>query len=64
MYAFKFTDMRADLLEAEALISGDRYSFIRDAYLQNREYLILDGEVVDTFGDDTVDDDNWLEDDF
>ncbi|WP_252179244.1 VacJ family lipoprotein [Endozoicomonas sp. 4G] len=31
---------RASLLSSEALIVGDRYTFIRDAYLQRREYLI------------------------
>lgn len=40
-------DTRAALLETEKLISGDRYLFIRDAYLQRREYLINDGEVQD-----------------
>lgn len=43
---------RAELLEAEKLISGDRYSFVRDVYLQRREYLISDGQVEDDFGDD------------
>jgi phospholipid-binding lipoprotein MlaA len=36
---------RADLLGTEALISGDRYLFIRDAYLQNREFEINDGRM-------------------
>nr|WP_306800238.1 VacJ family lipoprotein [Endozoicomonas sp. YOMI1] len=31
---------RAQLLDAEELILGDRYTFIRDSYLQRREYLI------------------------
>jgi len=30
-------------LKKEKLIVGDRYSFIRDAYLQRRQYLINDG---------------------
>lgn len=38
-------DKRASLLEAEKLIEGDRYLFIRDAYLQRREFLANDGEV-------------------
>ena len=42
---------RAELLRAEQLISGDKYSFIRDAYLQRRQYLINDGEVDDDFDD-------------
>lgn len=45
-------DTRADLLESEKSITGDRYTFIRDAYLQHREYLVKDGEVEDTFNDD------------
>lgn len=43
---------RAALLEAEDLISGDRYTFIRDAWLQRREYLINDGKIEDEFGDE------------
>lgn len=42
---------RANLLEAESLISGDRYLFIRDVYLQRREFLVRDGEIEDDFGD-------------
>lgn len=47
-------DTRAGLLEAEKLISGDKYIFIRDAYLQRREYLVKDGVVEDTFGGDDI----------
>lgn len=35
---------RANLLDAENLVSGDRYVFIRDVYLQRRGYLVSDGE--------------------
>lgn len=52
LYALDRLQLRADLLSAESLIIGDRYLFFRSAYLQRREYLILDGEVEDTFGDD------------
>ena len=45
-------DKRVGLLKAEKLLSGDRYSFIRDAYLQRRDYLINDGEVEDSFLED------------
>jgi phospholipid-binding lipoprotein MlaA len=45
-------DARAKLLDTESLLSGDKYVFIRDAYLQRREYLIEDGKVQDTFGND------------
>jgi phospholipid-binding lipoprotein MlaA len=48
----KVIDIRAGLLEAEKLITGDKYVFMRDAYLQRREYLVKDGEVKDTFGSD------------
>lgn len=50
--AVDLVDTRAALLDAEKLISGDKYTFIRDAYLQRRNYLINDGVVEDTFGDD------------
>jgi phospholipid-binding lipoprotein MlaA len=40
-------DTRARLLPAERAISGDRYLFIRDAFLQRREYRIRDGMVED-----------------
>ena len=47
---------RATLLDAEALISGDRYLFIRDAYLQRRDYLVKDGATADDDVDDFLDD--------
>jgi phospholipid-binding lipoprotein MlaA len=46
---------RADLLKAEAFVSGDRYTFLRDAYLQRRGYLIADGVVEDDFAGDEYD---------
>ncbi len=42
-------DTRADLLSAEEVVRGDRYIFVRDAYLQRREFLIQDGQVEDEF---------------
>ncbi|WP_437880489.1 MlaA family lipoprotein [Pseudomonas sp. LRF_L74] len=42
-------DARASLLQVEKLVSGDKYIFIRNAYLQSREYKIHDGDVVDDF---------------
>ena len=42
-------DTRASLLSAEKLVSGDKYIFIRNAYLQNREFRVQDGEVEDDF---------------
>jgi phospholipid-binding lipoprotein MlaA len=52
----RLLDKRADLLAAENLLFGnDRYSFIRSAYYQNREFLINDGAVDDPFTDDEFD---------
>lgn len=45
-------DERSRLLAAEELISGDRYVFIREAFLQRREFLVNDGQVKDDFGGD------------
>lgn len=42
-------DTRAGLLSAERMVTGDRYIFIRNAYLQNREYRTQDGQVEDDF---------------
>jgi phospholipid-binding lipoprotein MlaA len=42
---------RARLLESDELISGDRYIFVRDAYLQQRSAFVNDGEIVDDFSD-------------
>lgn len=42
-------DTRASLLSAERMISGDKYTFIRNAYLQTREFKVKDGEVEDDF---------------
>jgi phospholipid-binding lipoprotein MlaA len=47
--AVNVVDVRASLLSAERLISGDKYIFIRNAYLQNREFKVRDGQVEDDF---------------
>ena len=48
----------ASLLEARKLVTGDKYLFTRDAYLQRRQFLISDGvqEEEDPFLDDFSDD--------
>lgn len=43
---------RVGLLDAEELMSGDRYVFVREAYLQRRDFLVNDGAVEDDFGED------------
>lgn len=42
-------NVRAGLLDAETLADGtfDRYAFIRNAWLQRRNYLVHDGDVPD-----------------
>ncbi|MGY0216074.1 MlaA family lipoprotein [Endozoicomonadaceae bacterium StTr2] len=42
-------NQRSGLLKSEDLIVGDKYSFIRDAWLQNREYRITGELPVDDF---------------
>lgn len=49
IHGVEVVDTRANLLSAEKLISGDKYVFIRNAYLQNREFRVTDGKVVDDF---------------
>lgn len=42
-------DTRASFLAAERMVSGDKYVFLRNAYLQTREFKVKDGEVEDDF---------------
>lgn len=49
LHATRILDTRSQLMDAERMISGDRYTFVRDAYLQRREFLINDGQVEVTF---------------
>lgn len=46
--ALRYVDLRSQLLDADRLMADaiDRYSFMRDAYLQHRNYLIT-GEQAD-----------------
>ena len=46
MIGVRQIDARADLLAAEKVVEAgaiDKYSYMRDAYLQRRQYLIYDG---------------------
>ena len=52
LYGTDLIVLRADLLQAESVIFGEKYLFYRDAYLQRRNFLINDGEVTDTFDED------------
>jgi len=51
LYALELVDGRAQLLAGDELLSGDRYIFVRDAYLQQREFFVNDGVVEDKFSD-------------
>jgi len=47
LFGIGFLDARAQALQAENFVEGaalDRYTFIRRAYLQRREYLVRDGQ--------------------
>jgi len=49
-------ETRERLLDVESLMSGDKYSFVRDAYMQSMEYEVKDGiDVEDEFVDDMED---------
>ncbi|MBK6287015.1 MAG: VacJ family lipoprotein [Gammaproteobacteria bacterium] len=50
--ALEMVDLRADLLSVEELITGDRYVFLRNLYLQRREFLITGELPEDDFGDE------------
>lgn len=57
LLAINLMDTRADLLSAEKFIEGDRYAFVRNYYLQQREFDIADGVVEhDPFLDDDIED--------
>jgi phospholipid-binding lipoprotein MlaA len=43
---------RANFLPLEKNVTGDKYTFIRDVYLQHREFMIKNGKVEDSFGTD------------
>ena len=54
--AIDILETRARYLEVETLIIGDRYSFIRDSYMQYQDFESSDGEnQVDDFVDDMDD---------
>lgn len=54
-------DYRARLLESEDLITGDRYIFLRDAYLQRREFYVSGGVIKDNFSESQEADEDWEE---
>jgi phospholipid-binding lipoprotein MlaA len=50
LFVLRETDTRSSLLALDELIIGNRYLFIREAYVQRREYLVQDGNVANDFG--------------
>ncbi|WP_257900136.1 MlaA family lipoprotein [Marinobacter sp. F4206] len=58
----QIVDVRADLIPAEGFISGDSYIFVRNAFLQRREFLINDGQPVEDPFASGDDEDLMLED--
>lgn len=68
-YGLRFLELvnyRASVLDQEALIRGDRYSFLRDTYLQQRRFEVSDGKTgEDPFASDdydfSFDDDDFAE---
>jgi phospholipid-binding lipoprotein MlaA len=48
LYGLYIIDARANLLSLDETLKNvyDPYAFIRDAYLQRREYLVTDGKVT------------------
>ncbi len=56
LVSLRYVDLRAQLLDSERLMDEafDQYTFIRDAYLQHRNYLItgVEQETDDTYLDE------------
>ena len=74
LLALDVVETRARLLSAESFIVGDRYSFIRDVYLQSRTHEVYDGNIPEkqrnndqnfgseSFEGDSFGEDSWDED--
>jgi phospholipid-binding lipoprotein MlaA len=59
LFSVGLVHARARLLESDQLMSGDRYIFVRDAYLQQRAARLREGILRDEFSDF---EDDWSED--
>lgn len=57
-------DLRADLLDLEKNIVGDRYSFIRDFYLQSRRLRAGEAPPPDDFGSEAYEEEGWGEEEW
>lgn len=45
LHALRILDTRVQALQLDDLMYGDAYIFMREAYLQQRQYEVMDGEV-------------------
>ncbi|RZA06237.1 MAG: VacJ family lipoprotein [Moraxellaceae bacterium] len=54
--ATSIINARANLMPLEKGVSGDKYVFYREAYLQRRNFLINNGKVEDSFGEESTED--------
>lgn len=59
LYTANSFNQRAALLSMEGIIQGDKYTFIRDVYLQHRQFEVTNGHVdsdpfLDGSGDDSA----------
>lgn len=60
--ATQVVDRRADLIPLESFISGDEYIFVRNAFLQRRDFMIDDGRAANDPFASGDDEDLMLED--
>jgi phospholipid-binding lipoprotein MlaA len=58
LYGAEGVSDRAALIPMEGIIQGDKYLFVRDLYLQHREFEVQDGKVTDSFLDDDSSDED------
>lgn len=59
LWVAKVVNVRANLLDVEEIIQGDRYLFMRDLYLQSRDFAVKDGRME---ADPFLDDESYEED--
>lgn len=60
-WGVEIVDYRARVLDAEELMTGDRYIFLRDAYLQRRAFFVNRGVVEDDFSDFEEEDEDFVD---
>jgi phospholipid-binding lipoprotein MlaA len=53
--AASLLSMRANIMPLEKSLSGDKYVFIREVYMQRRNFLVNNGVVEDSFGEEMED---------